>query len=103
MYVELGNNDAVERSTDADGNVTINSVEGADETRTTHVVFPDDWSIGQAFVAVSDPRGVWGAHASEGSSPAWVASDSEALASLLADHYKCPVGAPAAPAPATGA
>ena len=66
--------------------------DGAAEGAVTEVVFPDDWSIGQAFMAVVDPRGVWAAHSVDSTPPTWVASDNESLQGLLADHFKCPAG-----------
>lgn len=95
MDVQLGNSSAVERKSDSNGVVTEVPIAG---NEITHVTLPTDWSIGQAFVAVTDPRGVWAAHAASGTVPTWVSSNDATLQGLLADHYKCPSGQPA-PAP----
>lgn len=58
------------------------------------IIEPDDSrTIGQVFREITDPAGAWAYHSTEGSKPAWVASDSESLAALLAEHYGCEVRA----------
>ena len=53
----------------------------------TTVDFPDGTSLGEAFTVLTAPDGVWANHAKPGSTPAWVASDSASLATLVADHF----------------
>lgn len=61
--------------------------------RATVIDFPDGITLAEAFKNVTDPQGVWAHHTTgtpgEGQdpAPAWVASDSEALALVLADHF----------------
>lgn len=64
-----------------------------EQNTATIVVFPADASLGDMFTDVTKPgQGVWSAHThTDTSKPAWVASDSAGLASLLAEHYGCPV------------
>lgn len=62
--------------------------DGEDHTVTT-VVFPDGIDLLEAFVNVTAPQGVWAHHSDE--PPAWVASDDETLASMLARQYGCEV------------
>lgn len=52
------------------------------------VVDPDESeSLSQVFLNITAPTGIWATHAADGAAPAWVASDSPALAALLAEHY----------------
>jgi hypothetical protein len=55
--------------------------------RATTIDFPEGMSLGDAFVNVTHPHGVWANHATEGAAPAWVASDSQGLAALLSEHF----------------
>lgn len=59
--------------------------------RATTIEIPDDYTIAQAFTAVTAAGGVWEAHAhqvkGETPPPAWVASDDHALATLIAAQY----------------
>lgn len=55
--------------------------------RATRVDIPDDMPLGQAFTAITSPQGVWAHHAKDGAVPAWVASNSDGLAALLAEHF----------------
>lgn len=55
--------------------------------RATTLNFPEGTSIGEAFTNTTHPQGAWAAHAEEGATPAWVASDSDGLAQLLAEHF----------------
>ena len=52
----------------------------------TDVTVPDDRSIRDAFLEVTH---LWDYHSS--AAPSWVASDSQGLASLLAENYGCDV------------
>lgn len=55
--------------------------------RATVVNIPEDTSLGEAFATITNPKGAWSAHATDEAKPAWVASDSPGLATLLAEHY----------------
>lgn len=55
--------------------------------RATVIDFPDGHTLGRALRDVTDLGGVWTAHATDGATPAWVASDSPAMAQLLAEHF----------------
>lgn len=55
--------------------------------RATTIEFPEDLTLAEAFKNVTDPRGVWASHATDGSTPAWAASDSPGLANLVAEHF----------------
>lgn len=88
MKVVLGNRHAVHGRADGDEVKRESLPKGK---RATEVVFPEDTSLSEAFTTVTHPAGVWANHAEEGKTPAWVASDSDALASLLGDHYGCEV------------
>lgn len=97
MQVELGNPAAVQRRTvdNPDGTTSVD-VTDLDGPRVTYVNFADDVSLGEAFVSVTDPRGVWGAHtASSDTKPLFVWSDNASLQSLLAEHFGCSAGRPA--------
>ena len=100
MYAELGNRSAKqakrtasgEPERDEDGFVVHEAIAG-DEERVTRLEIPDGVPLGEAFVSITQPvRGVWANHSDE--PPAWVESDSDALAALLAEHYGCRVGRP---------
>lgn len=86
MRAVLGNRNAVEGRGTGDDVEIVALPKGK---RATEVVFPDETSLSEAFQAITHPAGVWAHHATEGSKPAWVASDNDALASVLADHYSC--------------
>jgi hypothetical protein len=55
--------------------------------RATVIDPPEGQSVGETFAAITDPAGVWAKHAVEGATPAWVATDSPALAMLLSEHF----------------
>jgi hypothetical protein len=59
--------------------------------RATVIDFPEGTSLTEALRAVTDPSGVWANHAAEDAKPAWVASDNDSLAVLLAEEYGCDV------------
>ena len=88
MKVVLGNRHAVHGKGTGDQVEIVPLPKGK---RATEVIFPDDSSLSEAFTAVTHPAGVWANHATEGAKPAWVASDSDALAQLLGDHFGCEV------------
>jgi hypothetical protein len=49
---------------------------------------PEDGdTLADVFRNITHPAGIWASHAAEGATPAWVASDSPALAALLAEHF----------------
>jgi len=82
MRLVLGNRHATD-STD-NGETRFELPKGK---RATTVEIPDEVSLSDAFTAVTAPGGVWATHAKEGAVPAWVASDNEALASIVASHF----------------
>jgi len=82
MIVVLGNRDAIESPDN--GETWVRLKKGK---RSTQIEIPDGTTLGEAFKAITDPKGVWAHHASEGAVPAWVASDSPGLAALLAEHF----------------
>lgn len=86
--VYLGNRDAYNATTNADGEVTDRSaVKGKHRTEVT---VPDGTRLGDAFAAITAGDGVWANQTlSADATPAWVASDNDSLATLLADHYGC--------------
>lgn len=83
--VVLGNRKAIIRSFDDEGNENVQP--GPSGKQATVVDFPEGTSLAEAFTAVTSPQGVWAFHAEEGHQPAWVASDSEGLSALLAEHF----------------
>lgn len=91
MEVLLGNSTAKEGYRDTpDGPLKFRTVRG---NHVTTVRPPDGMSIGEVFTSITNvPNGVWAAHADD--PPDWVESDSDGLASLIAEHYGCPVGRP---------
>ncbi len=83
--VYLGNRDAVEAFTDpATGDRQQRTLPGK---RCTTVQLEPDLTLMQAAHTITHQQGVW-AHHSTGT-PAWVASTNQALAQLLAAHFKC--------------
>lgn len=85
MRLVLGNRNAAVASSNEDGTKTMSALSKG--KRATEVIFPDDWTLAQCFRALTDGDGVIANHFTSGAKPAWVASDNEALASLLADNY----------------
>jgi hypothetical protein len=89
--VVLGNRHAVQGKLGADGETEREVLPRG--KRATIVDLPDEWSLGQCFTNITDPRGVWAAHVEvkEGKvpAPAWVASDNNLLAQLIAEHFGC--------------
>ena len=89
MRVVLGNRKAIVRSlvVNADGAEEEAVNDGPSGKQATDIVFPDDITLGEAFQTVTHPQGVWAYHAAQGHKPAWVASDNDGLATLLAAHF----------------
>jgi hypothetical protein len=87
VRVVLGNRDAAIHPSPADP-VEV-EVQPRAKRATVFDDNPDDGhTLGQLFTSITHPtQGVWASHAVEGSKPAWVASDSEGMAALLAEHY----------------
>lgn len=85
MYVNVGNNNAIEGYRDASSDdpdlVRYRPVDGE---RVTEVVFPEGTALNDAF---STTLAVMEHHMQEGSTPAWVESDSDGLTSLLQEHW----------------
>jgi hypothetical protein len=94
MQVLLGNASAAQEVTDDDGAKRLVPVPDAGE-RVLTINIPDDVSLGEAFVSITDPRGVWRAHSTEGATPTWVSSENEGLEFILSQHFGCDRGVPA--------
>ncbi len=95
MRVLLGNSAAKEAFRDPDGELRHRALPGE---RVTEIVIPDTYTLLEAVASVVAQDGAWNHHSlgdnPSDSSPSWVESDNEALASLLAQHFECPVGRP---------
>lgn len=94
MRVLLGNS-AAKTAYDDNGKLKHRDLPGR---RVTTIVIPDGYTLLEAVQAITAQDGAWNHH-SRGdnpadSSPDWVESDNEGLASLLAQHFECPVGRP---------
>jgi len=57
----------------------------------TTIQFPPDTDVVEAFTNICHQNGAWNRHADD--PPTWVASDNAVLASLLSQHFGCPVQA----------
>lgn len=95
MRVLLGNPAAKEAYRADSGELSHRPLTGR---RITTIVIPDNYTLLEAVSSVTAQDGAWNHH-SQGNDPAdvspdWVESDDEALASLLAQHFECPVGRP---------
>lgn len=88
--VRLGNIDAKDTRTitDEEGNQTVEFTHLAGN-RVCHVGIREQ-SIAEAFASVTAPNGLWTYQSWE--PPAWVESDDEGLAAMLAGFYGCPIG-----------
>jgi len=66
--------------------------------RTVVAAFPDDMPLMECAQTITVSKGIWDCHSpggfAESGVPLWVTSDSPGLASLIAEHYGCTVGAP---------
>jgi hypothetical protein len=95
MRVLLGNPAAKEAYRGPDGELNHRALPG---DRVTEIVIPDSYSLLEAVASVTSQDGAWNHHSlgdnPDDSSPTWVESDNEPLASLLAQHFECPVGRP---------
>ena len=81
--VVLGNRHAVHST---DNGATLTPMPRG--KRATVVDIPDDTPLVTALATIThDTEGVWAKHATPGARPAWVASDSPALATVLAEHF----------------
>ena len=89
MYSRLGNPAPLALSKDENDVVTKTPVEGTDEESVTYTLYPDDWSVSEAFIDLTG--NIFSSHFQKGSKPSWVESDNPLLAGLLADHYACPI------------
>jgi len=86
MHLILGNVKAKEAVGDG---VNVKEFRALKGERDTTVNFPDDWTLAQAFVALTSPSGIWASHSDE--PPKWCSSDSAGLAALVAEHYGCTI------------
>ncbi len=86
--VYLGNRDAFRATANAEGEVVDRTaVKGK---LRTEVVLPEGTRLGEAFAVITARDGVWANHTlGDDTAPAWVASDNDTLATLLAEHYGC--------------
>jgi hypothetical protein len=91
VWVQLGNDHAVEAyrddASDDPEQIQYRAVRGR---QITAMVLPEDWSLSEAFTTVlkaaelhfdTDPA------TDDKHPPAWVESDSDGLAALLAEHF----------------
>lgn len=85
MIVVLGNRDAASAQFDAEGRKSMAPLEPA--KRATTAIVPDEWTLAQAFRALTDGDGVINNHFADGATPVWVASDNEALAELISENF----------------
>lgn len=93
MRVLLGNRDAfnVVNVPDGKGGITTERQRAAGNFR-LDIDFPDGVGLSEAFANVTARNGIWANHTlGNDSKPAWVASDSAELASLIAAEYDCEV------------
>lgn len=93
MRVVLGNRNAVHTVRKVvDGEIVDVSEKMPRGKRAAEFDLPDEWGIPRAFITLTEEtRGAWASHANPGAKPAWVASDSPGMATLLAEHYGCEV------------
>lgn len=84
MILVLGNHDVASAQPNDDGSKTMQAIRGK---RATTVEFPDEWTLAQCFRALTDGDGIIANHFTAGATPVWVASDNEALASLVSDNF----------------
>lgn len=95
MRVQLGNPAAKEAWRDDDGELRHRNIDG---NRAMDVTIPDSYTLMEAVAAITAHDGHWNHH-SQGdavgdTTPDWVESDNDALATLLGSHFGCPVGRP---------
>lgn len=90
LRVVLGNRDAfhTEQQTHPEGDTTVVRVPLKGKS-CTDVRFPPGIPLMEAAISITHAQGVWAANSN--GQPAWVASTSPPLATLLAEHYGCPV------------
>lgn len=55
----------------------------------TFVEFPDDISVDEAFINVTDPSGMWVAQSND-AAPTWIACSDPDLEARLCAHYSAP-------------
>ncbi len=82
MRLVLGNRHATDSTDNGDTRTPLPRGK-----RATIVEIPDDVTLADAFTAITARGGVWATHATDGATPAWVASDSKPLATLVANHF----------------
>jgi hypothetical protein len=82
MRLVLGNRHATDSEDNGETRVVLPKGK-----RATVVEVPDEVSLSDAFTAITAPGGVWATHATEGATPAWVASDNPTLAAIVASHF----------------
>ena len=86
MYMKLGNVKAKEA---VEAGVNATRFKALKGERETEVHFPDDWTLAQAFVALTAANGIWASHSD--APAAYVISDSDGLAALAAEHFGCKI------------
>lgn len=89
MRVVLGNRNAVHQvhKPGDDGDLVPVVEKLPRGKRATEIEIPDETPLVSAFTTITHGNGVWAKHATDGSTPAWVASDNAALASLLSENW----------------
>lgn len=84
MRVVLGNRTATQTVRKGDEETVEALPRGK---RATQIDIPDGTPLTSALRTITDPGGVWAAHAKADTAPAWVASDNATLAQVLAEHF----------------
>lgn len=82
MYVELGNDRAIEGYRDPEDKLHFKEIEGQ---RTTRIDFPEGIGPVEAYSQIVD--GIVPAHFQADAHPAWIETDSETLKALLDEKY----------------
>lgn len=81
----LGNRDAVHSRDNGETRETMKKGK-----RALTIIEPDGQSTAETFYNLTHVEGIWANNATGGATPAWVASDNELLAQLVAQHYGAP-------------
>lgn len=81
MYVEVGNEHAIEGYRENDDEVLFRKVEGQ---RVTRLEYPSGIGLQEAFSATVTALTH---HIAQGEKPSWIVTDSPGLETLLLEHY----------------
>lgn len=91
IYVNIGNNDAIEGFRDpTSDDPDLVRYRPAEGERVTNIVFPEGMSLNEAF---STTLAALEHHMAQGATPTSIESDSDGLASLLREHWSLPASA----------